>query len=138
MTLDEVRSHSLGVADRSLSRWHGASAGSSVLRVSTEFTASTAPTAAVTLTLPERFAPGWLRIKPLVLTIECDSHGQYLMSDDEFMVYGVGTTIAEAYGDYVLSLIEYFGLVEQGATENRYDATELRHLRAYLQPTEPK
>jgi len=138
MTLDEVRSRSSGVADRSLSRWHGASAGSSILRVSTELTASIAPTAAVTLTLPERFAPGWRRIKPLVLTIECDSNEQYLMSDDEFMVYGVGTTIAEAYGDYVVSLIEYFGLVEQGTAENRYDAAELKHLRAYLQHTEPK
>jgi hypothetical protein len=58
-----------------------------------------------------RIALGWTLIQPLVIWIQPDDDGGYLINDEVFYVYGEGANIAAAQRDYVQSLIEYFFLV---------------------------
>jgi hypothetical protein len=82
------------------------------------------------------FAPGlqadWRFQRPLVVDIQRDEQGAYLISDDDFLVYGVGTTMHDAYRDFVVSLVEYYELV--AASDDPYDQAELRRLQVYVQP----
>lgn len=75
---------------------------------------------------------GWWLTQPLAVTFERDDDGWWIVSDDVFLVYGMGKDRSQAYKDYVASLLEYYQLVEKGATENPYDQTELAHLQSYL------
>lgn len=79
-------------------------------------------------------APGWEMITPLVVRVEQDDDGSYVIDEETFMVYGSGETLAAAQQDYVASLLEYYQLVADGARENLHDQATLRKLKTYLQP----
>jgi len=77
---------------------------------------------------------GWQLVEPLSVLVERDSDGWWVLSDEVFMVYGTGQTPREAYADYVQSLIEYRGLVAEGAANSAHDRLELERLDHYLHP----
>lgn len=78
-------------------------------------------------------ASDWRLVKPVLLTIEQDDDGWYIVSEDEFLVYGTGRTPVDAIEDYKHSLIEYRHLVAAGSPGSPYDQAELARLDGYLQ-----
>jgi hypothetical protein len=62
-------------------------------------------------------ARGWTLSRPLWVAIESDDDGSFLVSDSEFAVYGQGETPEGAMRDYVVSLIEYYQLLESRAKQ---------------------
>jgi hypothetical protein len=68
----------------------------------------------------------------LLVLIEQEGDGWFVLSDNIFPVYGDGGTLEEARADYVRSLIDYYELLATRAPENAQDADELVHLRVYL------
>jgi hypothetical protein len=76
---------------------------------------------------------GWSIIRPLLVAVEQDKEGSLVLSDDEFLVYGVGDTLIEAKQDYFSSLIEYYELL---ARHNDAPTQALfRRLRLFLRAT---
>ncbi|HKV83676.1 MAG TPA: hypothetical protein VJN88_03920 [Ktedonobacterales bacterium] len=89
-----------------------------------------------TVTLPVgAIAPAWELLRPLPVTISADEDGWYVASDDVFQVYGDGETLANAQHDYVISLIDYYLLVERDALSGDVSAQcELDRVQAYIHP----
>jgi len=79
-------------------------------------------------------APGWSLLQPLPITTEQDE-GYWVISDDQFFVYGDGHTYQIALDDYILALIDYFQLLQTSVKKNPADRAPFRHLGQYLQPT---
>ncbi len=87
----------------------------------------------LSISLYGRIAPSWELIQPLAVHFEVDTDGSFIVSDETFLVYGVGDTILAAFRDYVTSLTELYQLVDseaQGQVPHTQD--ELDRLRAYL------
>jgi hypothetical protein len=79
-----------------------------------------------------KIADGWKIIRELQLAVERDDDGYYLVSDDEFFVYGEGETLVQARRDYIISLIEYYELVARH--DDAPTQTLFRYLKSYLCP----
>lgn len=84
------------------------------------------------LTLVGLIAPGWTVVQPILLNVETDADNSVVVSDEIFMVYGVGNTVAEALFDYATSLIELYELLAQSAETNPFDGPQLAILQTYL------
>ena len=81
-----------------------------------------------------RIAPGWIVSEPLMVTVEETPNGEFVASDDLIFVYGVGNSHAEAFSDYLTSLVEYYELVALRADDDR-PARELLHsVQRYIRP----
>ena len=76
----------------------------------------------------------WKLIQPLILKYEQDADASHLVSDDVFLVYGVGEDIDAAMADYTRSLLEYYEIVAANVTDH---ATRMQfsQIRQYLQRT---
>ena len=61
-------------------------------------------------------ATGWYVIQPLEIRIERDESRDFVVSDNQFAVYGVGADRESAKRDYVSSLIEYYELMRDEST----------------------
>ena len=85
-----------------------------------------------------RFAPqeptvrGWELIQPLTVTIERDDDDSYIVTEDSFLVYGVGDSLGTALRDYVVSLVEYHDLIVARGSRNPLDQAQRDHLNTYL------
>lgn len=79
-------------------------------------------------------APGWQMAQPFLVTLEQDEDGSYLISDEEFAVYGDGDTPFEALQDYIISLIDYYELLAVRAKGDPAAEAQFNHLQTYLQP----
>lgn len=94
--------------------------------------ATSVPTFAPQVALLGEIGEGWQLIKPLVVNFEADD-SQWIVSDDEFALFGVGETRTAAASDYVAALIEYYQLLA------RYDdppsAALFSHLQSFLTAT---
>ena len=77
--------------------------------------------------------PTWELHNGLVVNVKIDDNGEFIVSDDEFLVYGTGRTRFEAVQDYLVSLVEYYRLVES-SLDDPYDQAEFRRLQVYLTP----
>ena len=75
---------------------------------------------------------GWEIISPLMLTIEQDENDYYVVSDNEFLVYGYGKTRLLAQKDYIISLIEYYQILEK--QEDPLTQAMFNYLQSYLSP----
>lgn len=86
--------------------------------------------------LKGRILPGWELIRPLMVTIERDEDGSFVVTDEVFMVYGTGLTVTLALRDYVNSLVEYYQIIEAKVRNGHQpDEPGFVHLSAYLHPT---
>ena len=63
-------------------------------------------------------APGWIVRQPLRVLIERDEAGDYVVSDSELAVYGVGADRISAMADYIQSLIEYYEIMEEESCDH--------------------
>jgi hypothetical protein len=77
-------------------------------------------------------APGWRALKPLVLTVERDESGDFVVSDTTTSVYGEGSNPSEAYADYVSSLIDYLVMLEKDASHHAPTKKLFSYLRTYI------
>ena len=84
------------------------------------------------LPLLGHIAPGWRVIQPLLVTLERDEDGCYIVSDDEFAVYGDGSTRFEAIQDYILSLIDYYQLLARRVESDSATEALFRRLQLFL------
>jgi hypothetical protein len=82
-----------------------------------------------------KIAPNWKVIKPLLVKIEQEKDGSYLVSEDLFTVYGIGDTSYNALQDYITSLIEYYNLLSARAEKDTPNQTLFRCLQQYLHKT---
>jgi len=75
----------------------------------------------------------WEFVTHIVVQIEQDDDGSYIVSDDEFRIYGIGDTQQRAERDYVASLIEYYEIIEESASHNnRYSDRLLQKLQNHI------
>ena len=79
-----------------------------------------------------KVAPGWIIQKPLEIRIECDEFGDYVVSDSQFAVYGVGADRSTAIADYIVSLVEYFELIEIESRDHRPTASLFHRIQGYI------
>jgi hypothetical protein len=79
-----------------------------------------------------KITPEWEIVRPLELSVERDTDGSYIVSDDIFNMYGQGVTAVESVRDYLRTLIEYY----QHLSDDTDDPSValFRFLQAYLQP----
>jgi len=69
--------------------------------------------------------------QPLPLAVERDGDC-WLVSDDEFGVYGDASTLPAAFEDYVSSLRDYYQLVAERANRDNADLAQFRRLDQYV------
>ena len=77
-------------------------------------------------------APGWLVRQPLRVVIERDEAGDYVVTDSELAVYGVGADRTSALSDYTQSLIEYYEIIEEESRDHAPTAALFRHVRRFI------
>ncbi len=74
----------------------------------------------------------WELVQPLQVRVVTDSDGMMLASDDFFLIYGVGETVAAALADYAVTLVEFYHLISASVKENPMDTPLFDRLRTYL------
>ena len=79
-----------------------------------------------------RIAPGWKVVQPLNITLEPDTDGSYVASDEVFQMCGVGNDTSEAVQDYIAALTEYYELL--AAHDDEPTVASFQFLHSYLQP----
>ena len=77
---------------------------------------------------------GLVVVQPLQINIEQDEDHTFVVDDDVFLVYGNGTDQSEAINDYVISMIEYYRLLEKNAATNPFDQRQFSYLQTYIKP----
>jgi hypothetical protein len=81
--------------------------------------------------------PGWAFKQPFQVQIEQDEEGNYVVSDDQFAVYGVGEDRPSAIKDYLVSLVEYYELVEVESADHPPTSSLLRRLERVVAKPNP-
>ena len=77
----------------------------------------------------------WKLEQPLLLVLELDDDGTFVISDEVFARYGAGSTPQSAYEDYINDLTNYYDIIAESAMEANPAATSmLAHIREYLLP----
>ncbi len=79
-----------------------------------------------------RIAPGWSVSQPLRVLIERDEAGDYVVSDSELAVYGVGADRISAMADYKQALIEYYEIIEEESRDHVPTAALFRHVGRFV------
>lgn len=74
--------------------------------------------------------PGWRFVNPLPVSVERDSDGRFVVSDDIFNVYGVGGSWDAAVSDYKVALVQFFEITADAQDDQ--SRSLLDHLKAYL------
>ena len=64
-----------------------------------------------------RIAAGWEIVKPFPVVIEQAEEGRVLVSEDLFLMYGIGDTLDDALRDYETALMEYYDLISLDAAD---------------------
>jgi hypothetical protein len=82
-----------------------------------------------------RIAHGWEIIQPLQVMVDIDEDGYYTASDNLFLVYGDGNTLAEALQDYRASLVDYYQLLDARSEDDPPTQALFRRVRRYLRST---
>ncbi len=68
---------------------------------------------------------------PLKININNDD-GYYIVSDDLFLVYGEGKDQQAAMEDYLLSLVEFYDIVKEESSHDKFEAAQLKLLDLYI------
>lgn len=102
-------------------------------------TARVAVSTASKVTVPETHVllqgdldAGLRLVAPLLVTIERDEQGWFVVGDDIFLQWGEGETANTALADYRSTLAEYYALVSAGALSCEGDRRELQRLQRYI------
>jgi hypothetical protein len=90
----------------------------------------------IVMWLPEGpIVPGWETVKPILLNVERDDDGEYIVTDDFSTVYGNGRSATKAKKDYGLSLIEHYEFLASLAGSNVHAALALARLSRFVRRT---
>jgi hypothetical protein len=81
--------------------------------------------------------PGWKIVSSIVVDIERDDDGDFVVTDHFSTVYGNGETESGAVNDYCLSLFDYYEILE-GQPRTPAVASALKRIRSYIKPTNAK
>jgi hypothetical protein len=82
---------------------------------------------------------GWIITRPVLLTVERDDDGEFIITDNFSTVYGNGRTEGKAKVDYFQSLVDYYELVAESAETDMPSALLRYRLDKYLlRPTSGK
>lgn len=80
----------------------------------------------------------WRMLQPLILWVEREDDGWYIVSDDLFGIYGDGPTFREAQRQYISSLIDHHEFLiresQRGCPDASLALSELERMQRYLQP----
>lgn len=68
----------------------------------------------------------------LPINIKQEPNGGFFVEDDVFSMYGIGDTIAEALNDYIVSLTEYFLIVEESLLKDNRNLKKFGKLTEYI------
>jgi len=60
------------------------------------------------------------------------SNGLYIVSDNVFCVYGDGDTEEKALDDYLLSLYDFYQMLEESAKRRKEDKAQFSFLQKYI------
>ena len=85
--------------------------------------------------LHDTFTPEWKFIRPILVCLELDENGTYIVSEKMFLEYGCGPDIGSAKMDYAANLISYYSFL----SDRRDDADVeyvFRQISKYLVPVE--
>jgi hypothetical protein len=70
--------------------------------------------------------------QPMIVTLESDDDGGFLVSDPVFAVYGEGRSAAAAHWDFRSSLQDYFLLLKAHSSRGVEDAQQFQKLKQYV------
>jgi len=76
--------------------------------------------------------PGWMIVSPIVIEIEKDDDGEFVVTDRFSTAYGNAASESEAISDYCLSLIDYYEILEGEFSKSIPAAIALMKLLAYV------
>lgn len=76
--------------------------------------------------------PGWVLRRPMKIWVDRDDEGEYVATNDQMSVFGVGKEWSDAIDDYVASLIDYYELIEREAADHQPTAFHLRRIQHYI------
>lgn len=71
-------------------------------------------------------------IRPIYTTVFTDPDAETLISDDVFYMYGIGSSIENAIGDYLLTLSEFYQIVEESLKLDQRNLSKFTKLSAYI------
>jgi hypothetical protein len=78
----------------------------------------------------------WEMTKPLLVTLEQDEDGYYVLSDELFLMYGEGPTEIKAKEDYLETMVDYYQIIQEKAHEGDEPSQAiLQKIQEYLRPT---
>lgn len=63
-----------------------------------------------------RVRKDWIVKHPVSLKLERDADDSYVISEDDFGIYGHGATVEEAREDFIVALVEYFEILKKHAS----------------------
>ncbi len=92
------------------------------------------PTFSPQIPLWGKILPGWEISQPLLVTLERETDGYCIVSDEQFAVYGDGDTPSRALQDYIVSLIDYYQILAARAETDPPTRVLFRRLASYLRP----
>jgi len=88
-----------------------------------------------TVTLPPGWIEeGWTLMRPIILLVECEDDGWYVVSDDIFGVYGDAESLRRALHQYASGLIDEYEFFRREARHNPLAIPQMERMEKYLQP----
>ncbi len=88
-----------------------------------------------TVTLsPGRIEDGWTLVRPIMLLVEREDDGWYVVSDDMVGVYGDAESLRQAVDQYASGLIDQYQFFLRESRNNPLAIPQLERMRKYLQP----
>jgi predicted RNase H-like HicB family nuclease len=75
----------------------------------------------------------WRLLRPLILVVDREEDGWWIVSDDVFDAYGDAASRPEALRQYICALIDHFEFLIREAEQNPSAKRELDHARLYLE-----
>ncbi len=83
---------------------------------------------------PGRIEEGWTLMRPIILLVEREDDGWYVVSDGIFGVYGDADSLRQAVQQYASGLIDEYEFFRHEARHNPLAIPQLERMRKYLQP----
>lgn len=87
------------------------------------------------LFLMGEIAPSWMLIRSILVELDQDEDGSYIMSNTQFGIYGCGDTVFEAQQDFIITLIDYYQLLAERAEREPLTRIEFLRLQLYIDRT---
>lgn len=84
---------------------------------------------------PGRIEEGWTLMRPIILLVEREDDGWYVVSDDIFGVYGDAESLRQAVDQYASGLIDEYEFFRRESPHNPLAMPDLGRMRKYLQPS---